>query len=570
MKNVMKYYLVLLCLWSTVAMSQGGGDVHEIISVAERPISPSYRITEKPTIIDTVIPIPKINYPLLMRNMETDINLNQIGASRIKIVDKLDKLYPAYIKLGLGNYTSPLAEFYYNSRRNRRTNLGVHLNHFSSWKDLPDLSPSAYDQTTGKLFGEFFTTNFKIESEIDYLNNGYHFYGITDTTDFFTDDSLSNRVQGIGAAVKLSNYSRKDSAKLLWTVKSDYMLFHEFMPYWGSVDKNARNQNFMIGADFKYKLNKNVYALDFDWRYNRYKYAELDGTMSWNDRFNERNANVHLRPTISTYGDKWKVVYGLDLTFDFPYNVLNNVFNVVPVIEAKYSLFNDIFIPYVGIDGGVTQNTFYTLNRANPYILSGTDLLNEKLFNVYGGIKGTISKTISFNATAYVKSYKNKALFVNDTIFSDLNRFNVIYDDLSVFGVSGSMSYQKNEKLKIDAIAEYNKYTTSNEAYAWHLPEFKMTLRGSYNLFEKIYAKADFTLETGRKSPENMFNTTDPTTTAVDLGVIADANLHLEYRYNSRVSAFIQFNNIAGQKYSRWYKYRVQGFQVLGGITVGF
>ena len=116
MIRLMKYTFVLLMLTPVTGLTQGVQE-WEINAQAERPISPSYRISEQPTIIDTVIPIPNINYPLLVRNMDTQVNLNDIEASRIKIVDKLDKLYPAYVKLGLGNYLSPLAEVYYNSKR---------------------------------------------------------------------------------------------------------------------------------------------------------------------------------------------------------------------------------------------------------------------------------------------------------------------------------------------------------------------------------------------------------------------------------------------------------------------
>ena len=575
MNKLFKFGVVLV-LFSVNGTFAQTGSVWTNVSEAERPISPSYRITENPVVIDTVIPIPNIQYPLLIRTKETEVNLNDIEASQIKIVDKLSKLYPGYVKLGLGNYLSPLGEIYYNSGRNRMTNMGVHIKHNSSFGAIPGWSPQTFDNTNAKLFGEFFTTNLKIETELNYLNNGYHFYGVQDTTDFFTKDSLRNRVQGFGGMFKIGNYSSKDSAKLMWSayIGNDY--FHELQPYWDLSDKHARNNSFKTGATFKYMLNKNVYNLDFDWLQNSYKYAEDDATLTVAERFDEQNSNIHFRPTISTYGKKWKVVYGIDVTFDFPKQGLENIFKAVPVIEAKYSLFNDMFIPYVGIDGGVTQNSFYTLNRLNPYIYSGTELFNEKLFNLYGGIKGTLSKHLSFNVSAQMKNYKNKALFVNlnsteagGLITSELNRFDVLYDDINSLGLEGSMSYQSGEKLKIDAIAAYYRYQTTNQIYAWHLPELKLCLRGSYNLFEKIYAKVDISGEYGRKSPVYLFNQADDDI-AVDMPLLIDANLELEYRYNSRISAFLQLNNLAGQKYNRWYNYRVQGFQVLGGVTFGF
>ncbi|MBD3636370.1 MAG: hypothetical protein HUJ25_03435 [Crocinitomicaceae bacterium] len=559
------YIALLACCTVQVGIAQ---DEFTIVADAERKVTPAYRITEQPKVIDTVIPIPDIHYPLLVRNMDTEIHLKDIEASKIKIRDKLDKLYPGYVKVGLGMYTSPLAEIYYNTKRNRRMNMGAHVKHFSSWSNLEGFAPSSYDQTSGKLFGEWFTTNFKLETELDYMNNGYHYYGIVDTTDFFNKDTLRNRVQLIGGTFHMGNFSKKDSAKLLWDAHIGNHYFHEFEPYWDSLgDKHARNNNFLIGADFAYKQGKNTYHLDFDWQHNRYWYAEDDASLAVDERFNIRNALVTFRPTISTYGDKWKVVYGLDINFDFP--VQDKIFKVVPVVEAKYSLFNDMFIPYVGIDGGVTQNSFYTINRLNPYIYSGQEMMNETEYNFYGGIKGTLSKTISFNVAAHYRNYNNKALFVNENTWSDLNKFDVRYEDMRVFSVEGGISYQNGEKLKIDAMAEWNKYSPETQLFAWHLPELKTTVRGSYNLFDKIYAKADFTLEYGRKSPVYLFNPADDDI-PVDMPVIADGNLSVEYRYNPRVSAFLQLNNIAGQKYDRWMNYRVQGFQILGGVTFGF
>ncbi len=569
-KQKLKYLLTLVILFTTViGFAQRGTNPDEgyvINSDAERPISPSYRISEKPEIIDTVVPIPTINYPLLSRNMRTEISIENIEASKIRIIDKLDKLYPGYVRLGIGNYASPLGELYVNSTRNRRTSYGLHAKHNSSFGTIDGYAPSSFDNSTAHLFGEWHTSRFKIESEVDYLNHGYHFYGIEDTTDFYTKDSLRNRVQGIGGNVKFSNFTRKDSAKLLYTVKTGYMYFHEFKPEDDLYNRNARNTNFNVGTEMAYKLKKNVYALDFEVRYNKYKFAEIDTTIFPADRLNEDNTLIHLKPVISSYGENWKVIYGVDLNFDIP---SDNVFKVVPIIEGKYSLFNNMFIPYAGIGGGVNQNTFQTLNCTNEFIASGINLEATREFKVYGGIKGTLSKSLAFNLQFHSSNFTNMPLFFNDTTTAELNRFTVIYDEVSALGINASVSYQASEKLKVDAVLAYNNYNAVNEEYAWHLPALDLTLRGSYNLYDKIYIKSDITFLGGRKSPEGAINPQDAAD-AFDLGFVADANLHAEYRYNSRISAFLQFNNLAAQKYFRWNRYRVQGFQVLGGVTFAF
>lgn len=565
-KMKLKYGITALSFLfvSSIFAQENEDEGYVIESVADRSISPSYRITEKPEIIDTVVPIPNISYPLLSRSMETEISIDQIDASKIKIIEKLEKLYPGYVRLGIGNYASPLGEIYYNSVRNRRTSYGFHVNHNSSFGNIKGYAPSTFDNTTAKVFGEFFTTRYKIESKIDYLNNGYHFYGIPDSTGSISKDSLRNRVQGIGAGIRFSNFTRKDSAKLLYTVKSNFDYFHEFDP--NDLNMNALNSNFTIGTEMAYKLKRNVYAGEFNIKYNKYKFADQNPDVALDNWHNDNNTIIQIKPVISSYGEKWKVIYGVDINFDI---LSDNIFKVVPVIEGKYSLFNNMFIPYAGIGGGVDQNTFKTLNRANEFITSEQTLKNTKEFKVYGGIKGTLSKRLSFNVQAHSTTFTNMPLFVNDSIWSDLYQFEVRYDKVSAIGVNGSISYQADEKLKVDAIVAYNNYTAAQQLHAWNLPEIDITLRGSYNLFDKIYVKSDLTLLGGRKSPAGLF-VTDATDEDYNLGFVADANLHAEYRYNNRVSAFLQFNNLAAQKYFRWNRYRVQGFQVLGGVTFAF
>jgi outer membrane receptor protein involved in Fe transport len=149
----------------------------------------------------------------------------------------------------------------------------------------------------------------------------------------------------------------------------------------------------------------------------------------------------------------------------------------------------------------------------------------------------------------------------------------VIYDTLTLSTFEGSLSYQQNEKLKIDGIGRIYSYQLQNQIYAWNLPTWQVILRGSYNLYDKFLINLDVNFEGGRKAkvyqkdPETLVENNQ---FAQPLQFITDINLGVEYRYNKRISAFIQFNNIASQRYFRWYKTPVQIFQVMGGITARF
>ncbi len=567
--NNYKYILAFLIgFYSTQAVAQNEEEEFINVSEAEREISPSYRITEHPTVIDTVIPTPTIEYPLLNKSMKTSITIQGIEPSKIKIVDKLDRLYPGYLKLGLGNYTMPLGELYYNSTRNRSNAYGVHVKHLSSFGRIKGYAPTQFDNTNALVFGDFSTSKLKINSQLNWLNHGYHYYGIQN--DSIPKDSLKNRVGMYGGAVNFSNIARKDSNRLLFNGGVDYKYFHEFLRDNLPVSNNAREHHFGVNTNWKYKYQGNLFALDADLMLNSYKFGEADTNLIGFQK-QENNHIIHFRPTISSYrfDNKFKAEVGFDLNFDLS---ANTVFKPLVVANARYILLNGMFIPYIGLDGGLTQNTFYSLNRNNFYINSAVDLKNTKTFKFFAGIRGTLSKTISFDLAFESIKWTDLPLYFNDTIFSDMYRFNVIYDEVSNLRFKGSLSYQKNEKLKLDAIGEYNVYSASTQQYAWNLPAVKFTFRGDYNLFDKFYVKADFTFMDGRKSPKGILNpdANQSISDNFNLGLIADANLGFEYRYNKRISAFVQFNNLANQKYMQWYNYPVYGFQALGGVTLGF
>ena len=58
--------------------------------------------------------------------------------------------------------------------------------------------------------------------------------------------------------------------------------------------------------------------------------------------------------------------------------------------------------------------------------------------------------------------------------------------------------------------------------------------------------------------------------TIISLKSYFDANAHLGYKYNERLTCFLKLNNIANQNYEKWLNYPVQGFQVLVGANYKF
>ena len=153
------------------------------------------------------------------------------------------------------------------------------------------------------------------------------------------------------------------------------------------------------------------------------------------------------------------------------------------------------------------------------------------------------------------------------------NRFDLVYDSLNHTKLEGKLTYQSGSKLNVNLIARYHSYEMLNEARAWNLPNVEVILGGAYNLFDKLLVKADVTLAMNRfakveaSTPNALFENNQH---FINLGSIIDANLGVEYRYNKRLSGFLQITNLAAQRYLTFYNYPVIPIQILAGITCKF
>jgi hypothetical protein len=558
-----------------------GQDVIELSGIGNRTIEPAFRMVDNPKIIDTTITTKVIDYPLMAIQRATKITVLPIEPASIKTESKLETLYNTYVKLGIGSKLMPLGEIYFDSKRSRKFLYGAHVKHLSSFGNIPDYAPAQFDRTKIGLYGCINQTKYTLKSDFHYNNQGLHYYGRKLMPPLKTEDieprTVAQRYQDLGGSIQFHSH-KKDSASLQYKVAGSYNHFNSLKPLADTLSEwRAKENTFAFLSGLIYKGNKEVYTLDFNVRHNGYSYG-IPGdtaTMATDSGFIRKNTILNLRPSIATYlkNNRFKAEIGVDLAMDASDK---NRFYVYPKAELKYSMFNAIFIPYVGVRGGIRQTTFKSIANRNEFILPNVNLRNvNHRYDVYGGIKGTLSRRMSFNLGASFAYIENMAFFVMDTLFSR-NKFNVVYDSLNLATIEGSLSYQIGEKLKLDALGKFYSYELKNEEYAWNMPLWEFTIRGTYDLYKKVTLTADVHFEGRRMAvfyEDSLYQDIKKTFAVAkteDLGLIADVNLGLEYRYNKRISAFIQFNNIASQPYRRWYNYPVQRFQVLGGITARF
>ena len=106
----------------------------------------------------------------------------RIKAARI-IGEPATKLYNNYLRLGMGNYWSPLADLYWSSTRDTKKTYGVRINHRSSWGSLPDYGKNHFGLTGVTLFGKYIVADkLQLSADANYEHDHNLYYGFTDST----------------------------------------------------------------------------------------------------------------------------------------------------------------------------------------------------------------------------------------------------------------------------------------------------------------------------------------------------------------------------------------------------
>lgn len=282
------------------------------------------------------------------------------------------------------------------------------------------------------------------------------------------------------------------------------------------------------------------------------------------------SAIIGLTPYILSSGDKWNTRIGMGLVMDGRQNDKSR-FLFYPNIDFNYNVLNNIIVPYAGLSGGLKKNSVKSLTDENPFLVPAPDLKNTNTkWEMYGGIKGSVNKNVSYNTRASFSRVQDMYFFVNDDSDFFKKGFNTIYDDVSLLNIRGELQFQTSEKIKMIAKGEYNKYDMKHELKPWQKPLWQTGITANYNLKNKIIATADIFLYGKRDARILKTDSLGSVFAPKELKAIVDANIGLEYRYSKKLSAFVKFNNLGFMRYAIWNNYPSQKFNFLLGVTMVF
>ena len=577
--------------FSIVAQENESTETFLGIGSGARKISKIQKTPIFPTHTDSVSISDDIKYYLEPKRYLTNYSIENIKPARLKITANGDKLYRGYLKAGAGTYLTPLLELNYASKRSRDESWGLNARNNGSFSSIKELGNTKFsDLNLGGYYQKFFM-NYDLWSEFQYERNSYHFYGLDyddnsmyefyglDINDSLAIESFKNsdslfkqNYDFLDLHLKFnSRNTGRDTNKL--RIKS-WIDFHHL-----NSNYNLSENHFLLGAHSGWLILDEEFLGTFELDINNINSPETlklddDNIIQPSDITANSSGIVRFSPHI--YSRKNNLIFKAGISIQA--NIYENAkFYVFPDLEVSCNLFNNIFIPYGGWVGKVQRNTFNNIRLENPFISEDSKLQNTiQKSNIFAGLRGSLSSKFTFNLSSSFQKLDSIYFFIPDTNSSYGNKFQTKYDNLSQTTFLAEITYQELEKLKISAKGEYYIYSPANLSSAWQRPDFIFTLSSLLDLSDKIVLKSDFYLVGKREVysfslPESIINFVFVDNKYVySLPTFIDMNISAEYRYNKKVSAFIQFNNFTAKKYQYWQNFPVQSINILGGITFSF
>ncbi len=542
-----KFILILFIIVSPF-FSDGQLSAQEEIQKEVRVVKPytptlseANKISLLPEFNDTIRVNPNYGYTIYPKRFETDYKINPIKPARM-VGMPIAKLYKSQLTLGAGNYMTPYMELTINQLRARHTQLGFYYNHQSSTGkiklDNGRKVEAGYNDNLAKLYGKKIFKESVLEADISGGYNSVLYYGYNHPDTLLGRKENMQKIYSAGTGLKYYSM-HSDSFHLNYKTGLNYKLVNDYFKNTEqmlglSLDLNKRFNDQIVGGDIRLRYFNRNGSIDSA------KYSILD-----------------VNPWYSKNTDEWKFLIGLNVNYDQTFSELS----VFPHTSFEFNIVPKVLVPYLGIDGYNEVNNYGKIIFENPYITPGTVVSNaHHSMIIFAGLKGRYSKKASFNLKGSYEKVDQMYFYVNDTSDILLNKFTVVYDNMTVLSLGGEVSWLQSEKLQFVLKGNYYKYELDSLDHPWHKPEMEVSLAADYNLRDKILVGADI-FYTGKRYAQGVSGSEIP------LKGYLDANLSAEYRYKKTLSFFIRFNNLTASRYQVWNQYPAQRFQFLAGFS---
>lgn len=484
-------------------------------------------------------------------------------------------LFNNYATFGAGNYGTFNAELFVYQELGANDYVGGMFRHLSSQGGIKEV------ELTDKFFDTSIDLTYGIRErdlswnlDLGYQNQIYNWYGLPAA--FGSSLTPNNRailIDGINPQQSYNNIYLGSKIEFNESILEEASVkFNHFSDAFGSAENR-----FYVKPSLKFNISeiaiKTNVIVDYVggnfkkeyWNANPIKYGFT---------------NFGIAPSVALQESDWTVDIGVGLFYSSDIENNNTKFLVYPQINASYKVVGDLMIFYAGAEGNLEQNTYSDFVGENQFLSPTLDVKpTDKQYDIFAGLKGKLTNTVSYNIRGSYVNENNRALFKSNDYnenssnenYAFGNSFQVVYDDMKTVSFYGELKADFSEDVTFGIDGTFSSYANDIQSEAWNLPAIKLKAKVNFNITDKWYAGVNLFFVGERK--DQKLNTDIVYIVApspITLDSYFDVNANVGFKYSDRLTAFLRANNIANQAYQKWLDYPVQGFQVVLGANYKF
>ena len=576
-KNIIAFSLLLIFQFSFSQKKDEniGTEVVNVVKPYTPTISDAFKVSETPVLDDADNSKKEtIKYTIFSFPVASTFTPSKGKAEGVE-KEKQAHLFNNYATFGGGNYGVFNAELFVNQELGANDYVGGMFRHLSSQGGIKDveLDDSFYDTSIDLTYG-IREKDLSWNVDLGYQNQIYNWYGLPagfGTT--LTPNDRANLIHGINPQQSYNNIYLGSKIELEGSmVKEASVKFNHFSDAFGSSENR-----FYVKPSFEFNISDKVIKTNLIVDY-------LGGSFEKN--YSNTNSikygftNFGIAPSFAMQEDDWTLNIGLGLFYSLDAENNNNKFLVYPQINASFKVVGDLMIFYAGAEGDLKQNTYMDFVNVNPYLSPTLNIApTDKQYDIFAGLKGKLTNTVSYNLRASYVNERDKALFKSNDYNEDNtnenyafgNSMQVVYDDTKTVSFYGELKADISDDVTFGIDGTFSSYTNDIQSEAWNLPAIKLNANLDFNITKKWYAGAKVFYVGERKDQKlntDIVYVTVPS--PITLDSYFDVNAHLGFKYSDRLTAFLKANNIMNKSYQKWLDYPVQGFQVILGANYKF
>ena len=547
--NILTLLLGLGIISQTNAQNQNDQGEILVDNFYQAKIEDASKIGGNPEVIDTIETPKSVDYYVLKKHVNTVFEPNEIPAPKLSLEDKIKKLDQHLLSIGLGLNAMPEVKYRFGSDRSRSKVYHVNIDSYNFSKERDDIK-NVYSHSTFDFGFKSYSRSLTWYTGVDYdmaINN----------YDFSQEGVVIPWVQTVdknqfgNGSAKIGYYSKNNDSS---EVNHGFEL--QYGNFLAATQLNWMEHSGLLNGFVKGFVGDNAVKLNLNTQYYNHRY---NGVVENAFLFN-------VTPSILKSTKRLKAKLGL--VFSGGMESASRKSMVNPYADVDFVLIKNFMMLYGKAGGAYKRNGLSALTSQNPFISDNNldmSFAREKM-NLAFGIKGLLSKTITYNAGIRFKTVENDVLFVQSNWFAN-GSYNMIFDKIKYTNPYAETTHQ-GKKISNNLRLDYFGYSLNANNHAYMKPDLMGVWTFDYKIQDVLKIGFD-ALYVGKRQSlvANLGSVSD---SVQELPGYADLNLSLKYNYTQKLEAYIKVFNLLNNNYEHWNGFPNQGINFLAGAAYQF